>query len=124
MNGTTGDHTLEFLLEQHGETHFVDDKQSYWVTYEFRRTGPTKERPYGISYSLTLHEPSGKRILGFDNAHAVKDTSDPGRKKTRTHDHNHLLDTVRPYKFVDAGTLMEDFWNDVENLLNELGVRK
>ncbi len=30
------------------------------------------EVPHEIRYALTLHEPYGKRILGYDNAHAVK----------------------------------------------------
>jgi hypothetical protein len=32
---------------------------------------PSKERPHGLRYSLTLHGPGGKRLVGFDNAHGV-----------------------------------------------------
>ncbi|MBN9133504.1 MAG: hypothetical protein J0H48_09095 [Nitrosospira multiformis] len=32
----------------------------------------TPEIPHGIRYSPTLHEPYGKRIMGYDNSHAVK----------------------------------------------------
>ncbi len=118
------DHTLEALLDLSGETHFVDDKQSYWVKYEVTRIEPTDEKPHGIDYSLTLHDPTGKRILGYDNAHPTKATDGPGGKKTKSQDHKHRYDTVRPYKFTDAGTLMEDFWTDVEKLLKEKGVMK
>ena len=33
---------------------------------------PSKDLPHGIRYSLTLHEPYGKNVLCYDNAHAVK----------------------------------------------------
>lgn len=118
------DHTLQTLLDYDGETHFVDEKQSYWVKYRVSRVDPTNERPHGVSYSLTLHDPSGKRILGYDNAHSVSGSKRPGAKKARLHDHKHRFGTVRPYEFVDAGRLMADFWNDVEQLLRELGVLK
>ncbi len=36
------------------------------------RVEPGRDSPHGIRYTLTLHAPSGKRLLGYDNAHAVK----------------------------------------------------
>ena len=44
----------------------------YWVKIEAWVVPASKDIPHGIRYSLTLHEPYGKRILGYDNAHAVK----------------------------------------------------
>lgn len=32
------------------------------------------------------------------------------------------LETVRPYRFKDAATLIEDFWTEVDRLLREKGV--
>jgi hypothetical protein len=32
------------------------------------------------------------------------------------------METVRPYRFTDAGTLLEDFWNEVDKFLREKGV--
>ena len=44
----------------------------YWVKIEVKRTAPTAQRPHGLSYSLTLHDPEGVRLLGFDNAHGLR----------------------------------------------------
>jgi hypothetical protein len=45
--------------------------------------------PHGIRYSLTLHDRNNTRVIGYDNAHAVK----PSRKKfgavKTTWDHAH-----------------------------------
>jgi hypothetical protein len=32
------------------------------------------------------------------------------------------METVRPYRFKDAPTLLEDFWTEVDKLLKEKGV--
>ena len=83
---------------------------------------PTKERPHGIRYSLTLHDPYGQRILGYDNAHAVVD-----RKRNRfiarrvecDHKHINLHDEGSPYEFVDAYQLLKDFFEDVDKVLKK-----
>lgn len=31
------------------------------------------ERPHGLSYSLVLRAPDGERLVGYDNAHPVRD---------------------------------------------------
>jgi hypothetical protein len=32
------------------------------------------------------------------------------------------METVRPYRFKDAATLLEDFWAEVDGVLREKGV--
>jgi hypothetical protein len=32
------------------------------------------------------------------------------------------METVRPYRFTDAATLLEDFWAEVDKFLKEKGV--
>jgi hypothetical protein len=64
------DHGIQNLLDLHGNV--LDQEDGYWIKLEAWRVAPTKDIPHGIRYSLTLHAPSGKRILGYDNAHAVK----------------------------------------------------
>ena len=66
------DNTLENLLELDGERFVVDDQLGYWVKFEVKRTTITLERPHGVKYSLTLHDRHNKRIMGFDNAHAIE----------------------------------------------------
>ena len=61
---------IETLLDLHNQV--IDQDSRYWLKIEAWQIDPTPEVPHGIRYSLTLHEPYGKRVLGFDNAHAVK----------------------------------------------------
>lgn len=61
------DHELGVLLSLDGfEFQFVE---SYRVRITARRGAATSTRPHGIRYSLTLHDPGGRRIYGIDNAH-------------------------------------------------------
>jgi hypothetical protein len=86
---------------------------------------PDQERPQGINYTLTLHDPGGKRILGYDNAHYPRIGRGPARKSQRTGrgcDHRHYRNRITWYDFVSPVKLMEDFWNDVQSMLEEEGV--
>ena len=67
------DPAIDTLLDLHGET--IDQEGGYWMKIEAWRVDATEEIPHGIRYSLTLHDPYGKRILGYDNAHLVKPTA-------------------------------------------------
>lgn len=113
------EHTLEFLLAFDGRTHWYEG--GYHVKFQIRRVRPTPERPHGLRYSFTLHDPGGRRLVGFDNAHAV---SAPGsmfvaRPETADHWHRTEKDEGRPYGFKDAETLIEDFFDEVERVLTE-----
>ena len=92
------------------------------VRFAVNRAAATPERPHGLKYSLTLHGPDGSRLIGFDNAHAVRESRRPGGKAGGTLDHKHRMETIRPYRFKDAATLLEDFWSEVDKLLREKGV--
>ena len=115
------DHTLEYLLAFDGRLHWMLD--DYHLKFEIRKIKPTAYRPHGLRYAFTLHDPSGKRLLGFDNAHAVMP---PGAHKERpaTADHWHRTedDKGRPYKFVDADKLLADFFKEVNRVLKERGI--
>ena len=124
MDKAKKDHSLDTLLEFDGVVMFVSDKHSYWVKFQATRIPPTADKPHGIDYSLTLHGPDGKRIIGYDNAHPARATKGPGGKRTKSRDHRHRYNTARPYEFLDAGTLMDDFWRDVRKILKEKGVTK
>lgn len=108
------DHGLDTLLALHSTIYEVGG--GYWVKISARRIEPDARRPQGIDYSLTLHAPSGKRVLGYDNAHPVG-AAKPGLRKKDGADHKHTGGIVRPYGYTDAGTLMTDFWTDVERFL-------
>jgi hypothetical protein len=79
-------------------------------------------RPHGIRYSLSLHAPGGQRILGYDNAHPIKKRQ--GRHavtKYASYDHKHKqgTNTGEPYHFTSAQQLMADFWEDVNNAIEQ-----
>ena len=111
---------LDALLDLHGQTLFVDEA-GHWVKFIVVRTEVTPERPHGLSYSLTLHAPDGERLVGFDNAHPVRERWGPGTRRRRESDHRHRLRTVGPYEYRNAATLVEDFWNEVDAVLRERG---
>ena len=86
------------------------------------RAEATPERPHGLSYSLTLHAPDGTRLVGFDNAHPVRERRGPGTRRGGERDHRHRLRTIRPYEYKDAATLLADFWKEVDEVLRERGI--
>lgn len=103
---------LDYLLDLDGEVFPFDS--GYWVKFEATRVKSNKNRPHGVKYSLTLHDSNNNRILGYDNAHAVK-TSKQHRKIEW--DHKHDKEKLSTYQFVNAGKLLEDFWNDVSKAI-------
>ena len=112
------DCSLDTLLDLDGEIFPMDN--GFWVKFEVKPIPPSKNAPHGIKYSLTLHDRNNTRVIGFDNAHAVK----PGRRKgfsgrKVTWDHTHCLDRVKQYHFQSAGQLLEDFWKAVDGYLEE-----
>ena len=112
------DHSLDALLDLHGQS-FVVDERGHVARFVVRRTDVTEARPHGLSYSLTLHDRTGRRMIGFDNAHAVERTGGKFVAQPRVYDHVHrgVGDEGRPYEFVNPGKLVEDFWVEVERIL-------
>lgn len=120
--GAEYDAGLEDLLGLDGITFFIDDEGHYTVKFIVKRVETSSQKPHGLSYSLTLHGEDGERLIGFDNAHPVRPTSGPAGKSKQSHDHRHRLQTVRPYQYQDAATLLADFWEQVDSILKEKGV--
>ena len=113
---------LEFLLAFDGRIHHLE--AGYWIKFEIERVKASKERPHGLSYSFTLHAPDGMRLVGFDNAHGVAATGGRFKHKPQASDHWHRTETDpgRPYQFKNAETLIDDFFDEVERVLDERGV--
>lgn len=116
------EHTLEFLLAFDGRIHHLE--QGYWIKFEIKRGKPTPERPHGLRYSFTLHDPRGNRLVGFDNAHAVRARTARDNARDRAHDHWHSTadDEGRPYRFTGADQLLVDFEAAVTRALHRLGI--
>lgn len=53
---------IQTLLELNDQ--IIDQGDGYWIKIEVLQVKQTADIPHGIRYSLTLHEPYGKRILG------------------------------------------------------------
>ncbi len=122
MNKRTRDPSLDALLELDGQVLVVDPTGKHWVKFSAKRVDPSPERPHGLSYSLTLHDADGERLVGFDNAHPVRLSSGPGGRARKRYDHKHRLRTIRPYDYTDPAALLADFWAEVDAVLKEKGV--
>jgi hypothetical protein len=111
------DHSLDTLLLLDGDTFVVEG--NFWVKFEVKQVPVTPEKPHGLDYSLTLHDGDGKRLLGFDNAHSVRESTGPGARTRIEYDHKHKGKRVRFYEYQDAMTLIADFWTEVDLILQE-----
>lgn len=117
MQNTSG---LETLLDLDGSV--IGQEGGYWIKIEARQVIVSEGIPHGIKYSLTLHDQYGKRLLGYDNAHAPKlpkKYKHAGRVVTYDHKHRHLHDKGFPYEFQDPAQLLTDFFADVDRKLAE-----
>jgi hypothetical protein len=117
---TGEDGSLDLPLELDGVT--IDVAEGYQARFSARSVPPTEARPHGLDYSLTLHDSSGKRVLGFDTAHPVSIGSGPARRRSVRRDHRHRRGIVHAYSYTDASTLVADFWRDVYDYLADKGV--
>ena len=109
------DHELEVLLGLDGfEFQFVE---GYRVRIAAQLVGATTARPHGVKYSLTLHDPAGRRIYGLDNAHRF------ARRRVEF-DHRHVYGRRRIVTYFYRGPveLLEDFYREVERILWKRGV--
>ncbi|MBB3007851.1 toxin-antitoxin system TumE family protein [Cupriavidus alkaliphilus] len=113
------DRSLDTLLDLDGLRFVIDDESLHWVKIVVRTCPVSQERPHGLRYSLTLHDRMGCRLLGFDNAHGINEGSRPGARTRIEYDHKHLAAGVRFYDYQDASTLLEDFWTEVDKILQQ-----
>lgn len=58
-------------------------------------------------------------LLGFDNAHSISEGNGPGARTRIEYDHKHAGERVRFYDYQDAGTLVADFWAEVDKILQQ-----
>lgn len=117
------DPAIDTLLDLDGQTLVLDSRGSYVVRFSVQCVERSPECPHGLNYSLTLHGPQGERLIGFDNAHSVRQSRGPGGKQRGpAADHRHRMDVVRPYRYKDAATLLTDFWTEVDMYLKQKGI--
>jgi len=111
MSDYNHDYTLETLLDLDGM--IVEVGQGLWVKMNaIKIKTPTHNKPYGIKYSLTLHDPDGQRLLGYDNAHRI-----PKTNIDVPADHKHKGARIIRYTYQNPEQLLADFWKDVDLIL-------
>ena len=117
---TEYDAGLRTILDLSGQV--IDQEDGYWVKIEAWEVDRSDDIPHGIRYSLTLHAPSGQRIMGYDNAHAVRVRRGRygGRRLPFDHKHRHAADAGVTYGFKDAHQLLSDFFLEVDAVLKEV----
>jgi hypothetical protein len=111
---------LDTLLDLDGS--ILEQEGGYWIKIEVRRVPTTEHAPHGIRYSLTLHDRYGTRVLGYDNANAVKPPKKfkfAGLRLREDHRHRTLSDKGVPYAFESAYRLLEDFFAEVDRVIKE-----
>jgi len=107
------DYTLEMLLDLDGM--IVEVGQGLWVKMNAKKINTlTSSKPCGIKYSLTLHDPDGQRLLGYDNAHKI-----PKTNMDAPADHKHKGERIIRYNYQNAEQLLADFWKDVDLILKK-----
>lgn len=117
MSPVERDPNLDTLLLLDGEIYVVEG--NFWVKFVAKRVPVAPEKPHGLDYSLTLHDGRGERLLGFDNAHPIRESAGPGARNRIEYDHKHKGDRVRFYEYKDAISLLADFWAEVDLILKE-----
>ncbi len=122
MKQVKTDKTINNLLELDGVRYVVDESLGLWVKFEAKEIESDLNRRQGIKYSLTLHDPYNRRIMGFDNAHAIEYGAKKVIASHRTYDHwhSHERDEGKPYRYKNAIKLIEDFWVEVDKILKKL----
>lgn len=116
------EHTLEWLLDYDGRRHYF--ASGHFLKFEIRLIEKSTQVPHGIAYSFTFHDPEGTRLIGFDNAHPISHSG--GRyvkpKNEAGHWHRTIRDEGRPYTFVTAEKLLEDFFTEVGKICDMQGI--
>jgi hypothetical protein len=122
MEGTPAEQAaIDALLELDGVV--IEQRLGCWVKIAAWRVETSPDIPHGVRYSLTLHGPYNKRIIGYDNSHAVKPPRKlkfAGRRLPYDHRHRHVADKGVPYTFTDAYQLLSDFFAEVDRALQEI----
>lgn len=114
------DPSLDTLLDLNGQV-IGGLARGHWVKFEASRVAATPERPHGIRYSLTLHNASGQRVFGIDNAHAIVIKHGVRMIRPQAFDHLHQSgrDKGSEYRYRNAAALLEDFWRGVDKILKD-----
>jgi Family of unknown function (DUF6516) len=115
----SGDETVAYPLDLDGEEIIYDG--GYVARFRAKRIAATREKPHGVSYSLTFHAADGRRLMGYDNARGVAHRGGRFVRRQVALDHWHRdeTDEGRPYRFMSAEKLIADFFDKIARMLKE-----
>ena len=116
------DPSLDALLGLDGQVYVIGSDVGLWVKFVVHPVPASEAKPHGLDYALTLHRRDGERLVGFDNAHPIRERAGPGGRARAAQDHRHRLKAVRLYDYQDAATLLGDFWDEVSAVCREMGI--
>ena len=68
---------------------------------------PSEERPHGLKYRLDYCTADGVTLIRYDY-------------ETGKGDHNYVGSVEEPYSFQDLDSLLDDFWRDVDGILEKI----
>ena len=88
------DESLAGLLNLDGEIFPMDN--GYWTKFEVWRVEPEPHVSPWRPVSLTLHDRYNRRLLGFDNAHAIRPARKGYAARKITWDHRHKREKTFP----------------------------
>ena len=106
---------IERLLDYHGMWLWLE--QDWTVRCRIWRVAVTEGVPHGIRYSFTLHDGTGERLLGFDNAHNIPEQLE--------YDHRHAFRNLGrriPYRYSTGDQLLADVLTAVKAACDAEGV--
>ena len=118
MNRTTVEPAgLETLLDLDGSV--FEQEAGFWIKIEAKKVDASRAIPHGVRYCLTLHNRYGTRVMGYDNAHAMKPPRKgfAGRRVEYDHRHRSAGDQGVPYVFQSAQQLLEDFFAETDRVI-------
>lgn len=58
------DPSLDTLLDLDGQV-LVIDETGHWVRFVVHQVPVSPDKPHGLDYTLTLHDPDGTRLVGI-----------------------------------------------------------
>ena len=108
------DDNLDWFLGFHRRRYWLSNGWS--LRFRAILVNANNARPFGIKYSLTLHDVDGLRLLGFDNAHWIP--------KVDAYDHRHSFRRTKVltrYEFESGNQLIVDFFDAVEKACSNEG---
>ena len=116
-----GDRGIDTLIDLHKQ--IIEQNGSYWIKIEAWKVQGNRRGSLWNSLLFNTAWKLRKRMLGYDNAHAIKPPKKfnyAGRKLNYDHKHRSARDKSVPYEFQDAVQLLTDFFAKVGQVLRRI----